>query len=53
MREYVKRWITEWDLKRLDPEYTVEIEKTTLDQNYTEDAVLETSSEEESERGMK
>jgi hypothetical protein len=51
MREYVKRWITEWDLKRLDPEYTVEIEKTTLDQNYAEDAVLETSSEEESKRG--
>jgi hypothetical protein len=43
MREYVKRWITEWDLKRLDPNYTVEIEKTALSPNYTEDAALETS----------
>lgn len=51
MREYVKRWITEWDLKRLDPGYTVELEKTALDQNYTEDAALETSSEEEPKRG--
>jgi len=51
MREYVKRWITEWDLKRLDPSYTVEIEKTALNQNYSEDTALETSSEEEPERG--
>jgi len=51
MREYVKRWITEWDLKRLDPNYTVELEKTALSQTYTEDAALETSSEEEPERG--
>jgi hypothetical protein len=53
MREYVKRWITEWDLKRLDPSYTVEIEKTALSQNYTEDAALETAVEEESERELK
>src|SRR5947208_33545 len=46
MREYVKRWITEWDLKRLDPAYTPAIEKTALDQNYSEDTALETSSEE-------
>jgi hypothetical protein len=51
MREHVKRWITEWDLKRLDPDYTVEIEKTALSPTYTEDAALETSSEEEPERG--
>ena len=51
MREYVKRWITEWDLKRLDPSYTVELEKTALNQSYTEDAALEASSEEEPERG--
>ncbi len=50
MREYVKRWITEWDLKRLDPAYTPEIEKTALDQNYSEDTTLETSSEEGPER---
>jgi hypothetical protein len=51
MREYVRRWITEWDLKRLDPTYVVEIEKTMLTPNYTEDAVLEGSSEEEVEKG--
>ena len=50
MREYVKRWITEWDLKRLDPAYTPAIEKTALDQNYSEDTALETSSEEGPER---
>ena len=51
MREYVKRWITEWDLTRLDPSYTVELEQTAVQQNYAEDATLETSSEEEPERG--
>lgn len=49
MREYIKRWITEWDLKRLDPSYIVELERTTLTQNYEEEAALETSVEEESE----
>ncbi len=49
MREYVKRWITEWDFKRLDPSYMVEIEKTALSPDYSEDVALETSSEEESE----
>jgi len=52
MREYVKRWITGWDLKRLDPGYTVELEQTALNPNYTEDAALETSSEEEPKKGL-
>ncbi|MGE0822192.1 MAG: BREX system ATP-binding domain-containing protein [Candidatus Binatia bacterium] len=51
MREYVKRWITEWDLKRLDPNYTVELEKTPLEQNYSEETALETSSDEGSVKG--
>ncbi|MBI3246177.1 MAG: DUF2791 family P-loop domain-containing protein [Deltaproteobacteria bacterium] len=50
MREYIKRWITEWDLKRLDPSYTVELEQTALTQNYDEETALETSTEEETER---
>src|SRR5262249_11334640 len=50
MREYVKRWITEWDLTRLDPNYIVELEQTAVQQNYTEDATLETPSEEEPKR---
>lgn len=40
MREYVKGWITEWDLKRLDPDYTVDIEVEPLEQHYTEDSDL-------------
>jgi hypothetical protein len=51
MREYVKRWITEWDLTRLDPTYIVELEQTAMQQKYTEDTALETPSEEEPERG--
>ena len=50
MREYVKRWITEWDLKRLDPSYIVELEQTTLTQNYEEETALEASEEETKER---
>lgn len=42
MREYVKGWITEWDLKRLAPEETVDIEVTPLRPSYAEDAELET-----------
>ena len=46
MREYVKGWITEWDLKRLDPGYNVEIEVTELTQDYTEDPNLQIATEE-------
>jgi len=51
MREYVKRWITEWDLKRLDPNYTVELTANTLEQNYSEDTALEASAEDKPESG--
>lgn len=51
MREYVKGWITEWDLKRLDPEGHVDIEITEMKQDYTEDPNLNVSSEEEHEGG--
>ena len=46
MREYVKGWITEWDLKRLDPDQQVDIELTEIKQDYTEDIELEGSQEE-------
>ncbi len=49
MREYVKGWITEWDLKRLDPNYDVELETTELKPDYAEDPNLQVPSEEESE----
>ena len=50
MREYVKRWITEWDLKRLDPTYTVDLQSTALEQSYSEDTTLETANGEETEK---
>jgi hypothetical protein len=46
MREYVKGWITEWDLKRLDPSRKVEIELTEIRQDYSEDVELEGAREE-------
>lgn len=46
MREYVKGWITEWDLTRLDPSRKVEIELTEIRQDYSEDIELEGSREE-------
>lgn len=49
MREYVKGWITEWDLKRLDPKGRVEIEITEMKQDYTESSDLDVPSEEKSE----
>jgi hypothetical protein len=45
MRQYVKGWITEWDLKRLDGSYNPEIEVVKLEQVYTEDKDLEVESE--------
>ena len=46
MREYVKGWITEWDLKRLDPNQKVDIELTEIKQDYSEDIELEGLQEE-------
>ena len=47
MREYVRGWITEWDLKRLAPDTDVHIEVTTLSQDYSEDTELDTVLEDE------
>ncbi len=41
MREYVRWWITEWDLKRLYPGYEPQIEVTPLVSDFTEDVDLE------------
>lgn len=49
MRQYVKRWITEWDLQYLDHEYKPAIEVSELKQDYTEDRDLEVGTEENSE----
>ncbi|KAF0194184.1 MAG: hypothetical protein FD169_1979 [Bacillota bacterium] len=52
MRQYVRGWITEWDLKRLDPSYIPKIEVTQLEQDYTEDKNLEVETEEGTENDI-
>ncbi|MGX6601915.1 BREX system ATP-binding domain-containing protein [Micromonosporaceae bacterium Da 78-11] len=41
MRQYVRAWINEWDLVRLDPEYQPETEMVDLPSDYREDPDLE------------
>ncbi len=48
MREHLRTWINEWDLKRLYPDYTPETEITPLTMDDSEDADLEVPSEEDS-----
>jgi hypothetical protein len=43
MREYVRAWINEWDLRRLDPAYQPEISFEEFEIDYGEDAALETA----------
>ena len=45
MREYVRGWINEWDLRRLDPSYEPEIEIDHVSTDYSEDPELEVASE--------
>jgi hypothetical protein len=42
MREYVRGWITEWDLRRLYPDAKLDIEILEVRQTYEEDQELET-----------
>jgi hypothetical protein len=46
MRQYVKRWITAWDLRRLDSDYKPEIEVSELSPHYDEDVDLDSPNEE-------
>ena len=48
MREFVKGWITEWDLKRLNPGQGVDLEITPLRPSYKEDPELDPSAEQSS-----
>ena len=43
MREYVRGWITEWDLRRLYPEAQLDIEIVDVCQTYEEDQELESA----------
>jgi hypothetical protein len=49
MRQYIRGWITEWDLKRLDKTYKPDIEVEQIKQDYTEDKELEVETEETSD----
>jgi len=41
MRQYIRAWINEWDLVRLDPLFQPQTETVQIDTNYREDADLE------------
>jgi hypothetical protein len=41
MRQYVRAWISEWDLRRLDPTYVPDITATALAVDFSADADLE------------
>lgn len=41
MRQYVRAWINEWDLVRLDPRYTPQIETVDVTYDYREDETLD------------
>ena len=45
MREYVRSWITRWDLQRMDPTYVSRTEVERIEQDYGEDELLEQSSQ--------
>lgn len=51
MRQYVRRWITEWDLKWLDPDYAANMITSDLVVDYRENPDLEVSSEGDGDRG--
>jgi hypothetical protein len=46
IRQYVRAWINEWDLVRLDPQYKPDIEVLDVHLDYSEDKDLEAGSEE-------
>ena len=48
IRSFVRRWINEWDLRRLYPESEPDIEETEFKLNYVEDKDLEQESRERS-----
>ena len=48
IRSYVRRWINEWDLRRLYPGSEPEIEETELIFSYEEDITLEQAHSEDS-----
>jgi len=51
IRQHIKRWINEWDLKRLYPGYTPQIEVAKIEQDYSEMPDLEKASEDDLPEG--
>ena len=51
IRRYVRRWINEWDLRRLYPDTEPEIEATELTFSYEEDTTLERAHSEDDGAG--
>lgn len=49
MRQYVRRWINEWDLRRLYPEHPVETVVDELKMDYSESPDLERTSDEDTD----
>jgi hypothetical protein len=47
MRQYVRAWINEWDLRRLDPAYRPETTVAEIGVEYGEDVTLETGAEDD------
>lgn len=47
MREYIRSWITTWDLNRVAPTYEPEIELQPITDDYSEDALLERAVEDD------
>jgi hypothetical protein len=45
MRQYVRSWINEWDLVRLDPAFRPQTEVVTIASDYREDSALEDTPE--------
>ena len=41
IRQYVRRWINEWDLVRLDPAFWPQTEAVDIASDYREDSALE------------
>jgi len=52
MRMHMREWITRWDLERLDPSYTADIEAQRLSADLTERQGMEGFSEDDSDEAQ-
>jgi len=52
IRQHIKHWINDWDLRRLYPDYSPKIQVTELKQDLSEMLELEEESEEDSDKNV-